>query len=173
LAPFSSPIFFEVYYFDEELREVFNRQWEGRKKRQRLVPYVFLNKDAKERIKDFRGAWDRDCDDAGLGKRLFHDFRRTAVRDMVRAGIPERDAMLISGHKTRSVFDRYSIVSDTDLKLAAREREQYLKIQNRHKTAPIRKIDEKKDSSENAETLACSGAGGRDRTGTGSRPGGF
>ena len=160
-------------YLDEELQGVFKRQWEARKKGQRLIPYVFLNKDGKDRIKDFRGAWDRACDHAGVGKRLFHDFRRTAVRDMVRAGIPERVAMLISGHKTRSVFDRYNIVSDTDLKLAAQKREEYLKIQNRHKSATIRKIDEKKDSSEIAETPACSGAGGRNRTDTGSRPGGF
>jgi integrase len=131
-------------YLDEELREVFAHEWEARKKGQRLLPCVFPNKAGKDRIKDFRGAWDKACQDAGIGKRLFHDFRRTAVRNMVRAGIPERVAMMISGHKTRSVFERYNIVNDTDLREAAQRQEAYLKAQMVTKTVTLADFPTKK-----------------------------
>ncbi len=125
-----------VIFLEGELQAVLERQWEHRAAG---CDFVFHRRG--HRIWDFEKAWAHACEQAdhalaeeetkhaggedqqrtlppcqGL---LFHDLRRTAVRNMVRAGIPERVAMMITGHKTRSILDRYHIVSEADLREAA------------------------------------------------------
>lgn len=89
-------------------------------------PWVFSR--AGRRIAECRGPWRKACLIAGLPEntKYLHDMRRSAVRNLVRAGVPETVAMRISGHRTRDVFSRYNIVSEADLHEAARKLEKYL-----------------------------------------------
>jgi integrase len=66
-------------------------------------------------IKSFRKAWANACEAAGVPGRIPHDLRRTAVRNLERAGVSRNVAMQLTGHKTESVYRRYAIVSESDL----------------------------------------------------------
>jgi integrase len=85
-----------------------------------LFPHLRVPHRGK-RVQDFKKAWKTACVKAGCPGMLRHDFRRTAVRNMVNLGVTERVGMKVSGHRSRTVFDRYHIVSPGDLQEVARK----------------------------------------------------
>jgi integrase len=89
---------------------------------------LFVWEDGKP-IKDFRASWEKACELAGVPGLLFHDLRRTAVRNLIRAGVSEKVAMAISGHKTASMLWRYNITDTRDIQEAGRRMQLYLEQQ--------------------------------------------
>jgi integrase len=100
-----------------QLRELIERRRELSDEVQRargiIVSHVFHRNG--EPIHYFRRSWITACTAAGVPNRIPHDYRRSAARNLSRAGVPERVIMALCGWKTRSVFDRYRIVAERDL----------------------------------------------------------
>jgi integrase len=102
------------FYVTAELRKVVTTQLESieaLKEKGTICPWVFHRPDGT-RIKDFRKTWANACEAAGYPGKLFHDFRRSAVRTLERSGVPRSTAMAMVGHKTESIYRRYAIVDE-------------------------------------------------------------
>lgn len=121
------------YYLPDNIRNLIRPLWSAYTEKVRKdIPtpkYVFTNRECTDRMKDMRGAWNNSCEKAGLKGKLIHDFRRTAARNYVRAGIQQRVAQELLGHQTASIFSRYNIVSDQDLREAPKKVMEYMNNQ--------------------------------------------
>lgn len=127
-----------VLPLDDELSALIERRWTARewqdfRGESHLSPFVF-HRQGVPRV-NFNRAWRRACIAAGYPDKLFHDLRRTAVRDMIRGGVSQHVAMAVSGHKTPSMFQRYNITSAEDKLDALRRRQTYLES---HSSSGIR-----------------------------------
>lgn len=105
-----------------EVADIIKRRMEARLD---LIPLVF-HRDG-EPVLRFDKAWRTACKKAGVSGKLFHDLRRTTARNLSRAGVPDRIAMSIMGHKTRSMYDRYNIVSEEDIRESARKVQEHIR----------------------------------------------
>lgn len=106
-----------VFPMTPHLLELLTEQREHTDKLERekdtLIPWVFHRNG--HQIIAFNKDWEKATKAAGLAGRIVHDFRRTAVRNLLRQGVTERQAMQMIGHQTRSIFDRYHIISESDI----------------------------------------------------------
>jgi len=120
-----------------ELAAIINRQSIARA--ERVVgghdcAYVFVRSATRTRntrsrglpVVDIHVVWKAACEKAGLEGRLFHDLRRSAARNMDRAGVSRHVAMQITGHKTESMYRRYNIVTESDIRAALAKTQTYL-----------------------------------------------
>ncbi len=106
-----------------ELTEIIERRQAARLSDNMLTDFIFHR--GGERITEFRKSWASACKHAGCAGRLFHDLRRSGVRNMIRSGIPQNVAMKISGHETVAMFKRYDICDEADLRAAAESVQRY------------------------------------------------
>lgn len=116
----------QVLSLTGELAEIIERRQLARHPE---APWVFYREG--QPIRDFRGAWKQALAKAGVSDYHFHDFRRTATRNMALAGVPEKHIMQVTGHKTRHMMDRYNITVERDTHNTLTQTQAYLE-QQRH-----------------------------------------
>ena len=107
--------------------------WE--RKMKRAIPWVFHHDGAQ--MKGFRKAWITACKAAGVPGRIPHDFRRTAVRNLERAGVPRSTAMAMVGHRTETIYRRYAIVDELMLREGAEKLDQVARREAATRPVPI------------------------------------
>ncbi len=128
-----------MIYLDDDVKRLIEAQW-NKRRHGRLSPFVFLNAGATGRVRRFSKSWDTACRVAGCPGRHFHDLRRTAVRNLTRAGVGDSVAMRLTGHKTRSIFTKYNIVNDDDLRAASAQQQAYLDGQQPRRRNPVSQL---------------------------------
>ncbi len=169
-----------VLYFPQDLSRVLEAWKQRCEEKWSSCPWICHRGGIQ--LRSLKHSWRQACVRVGLGKmvedkekgrevwqgRIPHDFRRTAVRNMVRAGIPEKVSMAISGHITRSVFDRYNIVNETDLKAAKTKLTEYFEREKVTLTVTLTKLEKLVSSPVTTELIENpadeDGAGERNRT---------
>jgi hypothetical protein len=109
------------------VRELQNIIARRRAERVESCPYVFHRHG--NRIKHYNRAWRTACTKAGLPGKLMYDNRRTAARNMDRAGVSRQVAKQITGHKTHSMYNRYNIVNERDVRESMAQTQAYLAAQ--------------------------------------------
>lgn len=124
-----------------ELAEIIERRWQARVIEDddgstRLAEFVFHCSDGSA-VGDFRHAWATACTKAGMPGLLFHDLRRSAVRNFDRSGVGQAVAMKITGHKTLSVYQRYRIVNEKDMQEALQRTQAALAESKGRRVVPI------------------------------------
>ena len=127
------------FQFTKWMREVLERQRKFvsqiERRKRIVVPWVFCKPDGGQ-IRSYYNAWQAACKAVGI-ERIPHDFRRTAVRNFERAGVPRTTAMAMVGHKTESIYRRYSIVDQAMLEVGASKLDQLQQTQGLSKPVVV------------------------------------
>lgn len=105
-------IFLKGEYLDMLIQ---HRKWVMNKNN--FCPFVFTY-DGKTQLKSIKRQWKIALEETKLQGKIFHDFRRSALTNLIRAGVSETTSMRISGHASANVFKRYQITNEEDIELA-------------------------------------------------------